>query len=251
MMRKCEELCSPLNLHFFFCYSDEMQKDVNEVELALYKLEKLSKGCMKVTPKNWRDYGIVDNHYSKEKLQDVYDKEIVKCDYVVFLFYNYFGKNTMHEWYLCRTSVNEKPKILLGIKQDEGSRIPLQEMRNIFNSGDHIIDVAYKEIGSFISVVEKELLKLFAEKMKNITALLQNESKRKTLSSEQVEKLEMERERIGSIVNQKVVLGPEFNVPMAPETKFIVPSLGELSGPKKEGRGLSSRRTSSCKGRKL
>lgn len=196
---KIEELSSPLNLDLFFCYSDEMARDVTAIENALFRFGAEFKGSINLNFAKWRDYGMIDNHSSEKQIQDFFNQEILKRDYVVFLFHNSFGRNTMIEWNLCRNNPNKTPKILLGIKHNKNSRLSVCDVRNILNSGNYIIDVQYARVSRFANAIKREILRRLNERMREVRMFLMN-PKEWNLSYKQVQDLEKMQERIGHVI---------------------------------------------------
>ena len=196
VLNKIAEYGSSLNLTFFFCYSDEMQNDVNAIEFALRKFEDSCNGNIKLGFKTWKDFGVIDNHNSEKQIQELFDEEILKRDYVIFLFYRNFGENTMHEWNLCRNNRADKPKILLGIKHNKNSEFTVEQIRKKLNSGRYIIDVKYGKVSIFIDAIKKELVKQLNNRFKELRGLLCNTDLIRRLSPEQLTALEVKRDEL-------------------------------------------------------
>lgn len=98
---------------------------------------------------HWTDLGLFSTHNTKRNIQSVFDEVILKSDYVVFIFGDRFGKNTMHEWDICIHNNKRKPTILLGLQQISSNIVSAEEKRIRLGSKDIVLDCAYSDIIEF------------------------------------------------------------------------------------------------------
>lgn len=123
-LRKALKLMHPEKLRFFFCFSDDVKNDI--ITLKQNLRERTNLRC-ELLLEHWADLGLFSTHNTKRKIQSVFDEVILKSDYVVFIFGDRFGKNTMHEWDICIHNDKRKPAILLGLQQIPSNIISAEE----------------------------------------------------------------------------------------------------------------------------
>lgn len=140
------KLLEPERIRFFFCFSDDVKNDIITLH---YDLSKRNHIIGELHLDDWTDLGLISVTDTKQNIQSVFDKEILKSDYVVFIFGDKFGTNTMHEWDICIHNKKRKPKILLGLKQTTANTISAEEKRLKLGSKYVIVDCAYSNIIEF------------------------------------------------------------------------------------------------------
>lgn len=146
VLNKINKLLEPEKIRFFFCFSDDVKDDI----IALhYDLSKRNHIIGELHLDDWTDLGLISVLDTQHNIQSVFDKEILKSDYVVFIFGDKFGANTMHEWDICLHNTKRKPRILLGLKQTSANTISAEEKRLKLGSKYLIVDCAYSNIIEF------------------------------------------------------------------------------------------------------
>lgn len=169
------ELLELEKIHFFFCSSDDVKNDRKEFRYSLSRKNYILGELHLV---DWTDLGLINTHDTQQNIQSAFDEIILKSDYVVFIFGDKFGANTMHEWDICIHSTKRKPRILLGLKQ---TSINTEEKRSILDSRNIIVDCAYSNIVEFEQKIVDVLIarqkkridkvkKIIKEHRKNLTA---------------------------------------------------------------------------------
>lgn len=114
-LQKVIELLEPETIHFFFCSSDDVKDDRKELR---YNLSKRNYILGELHLDDWTDLGLINTQNTQQNIQSAFDEKILKSDYVVFIFGDEFGTNTMHEWNICIKNTKRKPIILLGLKKN-------------------------------------------------------------------------------------------------------------------------------------
>ena len=191
---KIKRFITPLHLKFFFCFSDDVQDDVRLLKERLYSWTKDMNMFIDLELKDWCDVGTIDLHYTKHTNQDVFDKMILQSDYVVFLFHNQFGMNTLHEWQLCSENKKQKPRRFLGLKQTEKNRNRIDEIKDRLKT-DNIIFVKYSQIDQLALAIIRTLLKRCNARQRSLNKVLTDTDLSQLLSA-------YERKRLIRISNK-------------------------------------------------
>lgn len=173
-LRKALKLMHPEKLRFFFCFSDDVKNDI--ITLKQNLRERTNLRC-ELLLGHWADLGLFSTHNTKRKIQSVFDEVILKSDYVVFIFGDRFGKNTMHEWDICIHNDKRKPAILLGLQQIPSNIISAEEKRIRLGSGDIILDCPYSDIVEFEQKIVDVLKARNNKRMDEVEAILSKMSK--------------------------------------------------------------------------
>lgn len=137
------ELLELEKIHFFFCSSDDVKNDIKELRYSLSRKNYILGELHLV---DWTDLGLINTHDIQQNIQSTFDEIILKSDYVVFIFGDMFGANTMHEWDICIHNTKRKPRILLGLKQ---TSINTEEKRSKLDSRNIVVDCTYSNIIGF------------------------------------------------------------------------------------------------------
>lgn len=145
-IQKALRLIRPEKLRFFFCFSDDVKNDI--ITLKNNLRERTNLRC-ELLLEHWANLGLFSTHNTKRNIQSVFDEVILKSDYVVFIFGDRFGKNTMHEWDICIHNKKRKPTILLGLQQIPSNIISAEDKRIKLGSKDIVLDCAYSDIIEF------------------------------------------------------------------------------------------------------
>lgn len=176
------ELLEPEKIHLFFCSSDDVKNDRKELR---YNLSRRNYLLGELHLDDWTDLGLINTHNTQQNIQSAFDEKILKSDYVVFIFGDKFGANTMHEWDICIHNTKRKPKILLGLKQ---TSINIEEKRLRLDSRNVVVDCVYSNI---IEFEQKIVDVLFARQNKRkAKALKIIEKHRENFSSSDWQKIE-------------------------------------------------------------
>ena len=146
----------PITYKIFFCFSEEVRNDVNNLKLKLDSLSEDLAYVINLETKSWDDYKELDMHGKDMTLQEFYDKEILKSDLAVFLYKNNWNPNTRHEWNLCLSNTRPKPNILLGIRAD--SKKNIEEIRKELGHRDVIIDISYLDVYQILSAIQYKIM---------------------------------------------------------------------------------------------
>lgn len=145
-LRNVIKLLELEEIHFFFCSSDDVKNDRKELQ---YNLSRRNYILGELHLEDWTDLGLINTHNTQQNIQSAFDDKILKSDYVVFIFGDEFGTNTMHEWDICIKNKKRKPIIFLGLKQTATNTICAEGKRSKLGSRNVIVDCAYSNITEF------------------------------------------------------------------------------------------------------
>lgn len=103
--------------------------------------------------------------------QEIFNKQILKSDYVIFLIKNEFGANARQEWDLCINSSKTKPRIMLGIRIDPQGK-SVETIREELGSKDILIDTAYENLDTFIlsiiHAIDSDIINTLSRELRKI-----------------------------------------------------------------------------------
>ena len=207
------ELLESEKIHFFFCSSDDVKNDIKELRYSLSRKNYILGELHLV---DWTDLGLINTHDIQQNIQSVFDEIILKSDYVVFIFGDKFGANTMHEWENCIHNTKRKPRILLGLKQ---TSINTEEKRSKLGSRNVVVDCAYSNIIEFEQKIVDVLIA--RQKKRKDKALKIIEKHMENFSSSDWQKIESKCTEIEKHAK-------EYNVPISEsiiEIKQMAPKL--------------------------
>lgn len=117
--RKVEKLKNTAKVKIFFCFSDEMQNDVEKLRNVIMDKQDLFKN-LDISLCYWKNEKIFQVHPKEPDFQDMLNMSILESDYVVFLMKNTPGPHTIEEFKICvnnEITHNKvlKPKVILGV----------------------------------------------------------------------------------------------------------------------------------------
>lgn len=161
----------------FIASSKELEQDRREIELLIARINYswVEQKEIYLKPVIWEDFLDV---MSKTRLQDEYNKEIVKCDIFLMLFQSKVGKFTLEEF---KTAVgefkaNNRPFIFtyfkdLAVTQAQSSdelAESLQKFQKLLSKLGHFKST-YKNIDEFKYKFKDQLGKLAANKFEKLS----------------------------------------------------------------------------------
>ena len=136
-----------ITIKVFFCYSSNMKQDEQDLYAALSRYNWPYKRVVDLELVDWLSF-LKTKNGKRLTPQEIFNKQILKSDYVIFLIKNEFGPNARQEWDLCINSSKTKPRIMLGIRIDPHGK-SVETIREELGSKDIIIDTAYENLDTF------------------------------------------------------------------------------------------------------
>ena len=120
---------------------------------------------------NGKKYTAKTNKKGVATVQEIFNKQILKSDYVIFLIKNEFGPNARQEWDLCINCSKTKPRIMLGIRIDPHGK-SVETIREELGSKDIIIDTTYENLDTFmlsiIQAIDSDIINSLSRKLRKI-----------------------------------------------------------------------------------
>lgn len=216
-LKKAIELLEPETIHFFFCSSDDVKDDRKELR---YNLSRRNYILGELHLEDWIDLGLINTQNTQQNIQSAFDEKILKSDYVVFIFGDEFGTNTMHEWDICIKNTKRKPIILLGLKITSTNTICAEGKRSKLGSRNVIVDCVYSNITEF--------------EQKIVDVLIERQNKRKDKAIKIIEEHWKNFSRSDwQIIESKCVeienRAKEYNVPISDSIIGIKQMVSRLS----------------------
>lgn len=159
-----------ITIKVFFCYSSNMKQDEQDLYAALSRYNWPYKGVVDLELVDWLSFLKTKNGKILTP-QEIFNKQILKSDYVIFLIKNEFGPNARQEWDLCINCSKTKPRIMLGIRIDPHGK-SVETIREELGSKDIIIDTAYENLDTFmlsiIHAIDSDIINSLSRKLRKI-----------------------------------------------------------------------------------
>lgn len=159
-----------ITLKVFFCYSSNMKQDEEDLYVALSRYNWPYKDVVDLELVDWLSY-LKTKSGKILTPQEIFNKQILKSDYVIFLIKNEFGPNARQEWDLCINNSKTKPRIMLGIRIDPHGK-SVDTIREELGSKDILIDTAYENLDSFmlsiIHAIDSDIILSLSRRLRKI-----------------------------------------------------------------------------------
>lgn len=159
-----------ITIKVFFCYSSNMKQDEEDLYVALSRYNWPYKDVVDIELVDWLSY-LKTKSGKILTPQEIFNKQILKSDYVIFLIKNEFGPNARQEWDLCINCSKTKPRIMLGIRIDPHGK-SVETIREELGSKDIIIDTAYENLDTFmlsiIHAIDSDIINSLSRKLMKI-----------------------------------------------------------------------------------
>ena len=159
-----------ITLKVFFCYSSNMKQDEEDLYVALSRYNWPYKDVVDLELVDWLSY-LKTKSGKILTPQEIFNKQILKSDYVIFLIKNEFGLNARQEWDLCINNSKTKPRIMLGIRIDPHGK-SVDTIREELGSKDILIDTAYENLDSFmlsiIHAIDSDIILSLSRRLRKI-----------------------------------------------------------------------------------
>lgn len=159
-----------ITIKVFFCYSSNMEQDEEDLYVALSRYNWPYKDIVDLELVDWLSY-LKTKSGKILTPQEIFNKQILKSDYVIFLIKNEFGPNARQEWDLCINNSKTKPRIMLGIRIDPHGK-SVDTIREELGSKDILIDTAYENLDSFmlsiIHAIDSDIILSLSRRLRKI-----------------------------------------------------------------------------------
>lgn len=159
-----------ITIKVFFCYSSNMKQDEEDLYVALSRYNWPYKDVVDLELVDWLSY-LKTKSGKILTPQEIFNKQILKSDYVIFLIKNEFGPNARQEWDLCINNSKTKPRIMLGIRIDPHGK-SVDTIREELGSKDILIDTAYENLDSFmlsiIHAIDSDIILSLSRRLRKI-----------------------------------------------------------------------------------
>lgn len=159
-----------ITIKVFFCYSSNMKQDEQDLYVALSRYNWTFKDVVDFELVDWLSF-LKTKNGKKLTPQEIFNKQILKSDYVIFLIKNEFGPNARQEWDLCISNSKTKPRIMLGIRIDPHGK-SVDTIREELGSKDILIDTAYENLDSFmlsiIHAIDSDIILFLSRRLRKI-----------------------------------------------------------------------------------
>lgn len=159
-----------ITIKVFFCYSSNMEQDEEDLYVALSRYNWPYKDVVDLELVDWLSY-LKTKSGKILTPQEIFNKQILKSDYVIFLIKNEFGPNARQEWDLCINNSKTKPRIMLGIRIDPHGK-SVDTIREELGSKDILIDTAYENLDSFmlsiIHAIDSDIILSLSRRLRKI-----------------------------------------------------------------------------------
>lgn len=159
-----------ITIKVFFCYSSNMKQDEQDLYVALSRYNWTFKDVVDFELVDWLSF-LKTKNGKKLTPQEIFNKQILKSDYVIFLIKNEFGPNARQEWDLCISNSKTKPRIMLGIRIDPHGK-SVDTIREELDSKDILIDTAYENLDSFmlsiIHAIDSNIILFLSRRLRKI-----------------------------------------------------------------------------------
>ena len=159
-----------ITIKVFFCYSSNMEQDEEDLYVALSRYNWPYKDVVDLELVDWLSY-LKTKSGKILTPQEIFNKQILKSDYVIFLIKNEFGPNARQEWDLCINNSKTKPRIMLGIRIDPHGK-SVDTIREELGSKDILIDTDYENLDSFmlsiIHAIDSDIILSLSRRLRKI-----------------------------------------------------------------------------------
>jgi len=159
-----------ITIKVFFCYSSNMKQDEEDLYVALSRYNWPYKDVVDLELVDWLSY-LKTKSGKILTPQEIFNKQILKSDYVIFLIKNEFGPNARQEWDVCINNSKTKPRIMLGIRIDPHGK-SVDTIREELGSKDILIDTAYENLDSFmlsiIHAIDSDIILSLSRRLRKI-----------------------------------------------------------------------------------
>jgi len=159
-----------ITIKVFFCYSSNMKQDEEDLYVALSRYNWPYKDVVDLELVDWLSY-LKTKSGKILTPQEIFNKQILKSDYVIFLIKNEFGPNARQEWDLCINNSKTKPRVMLGIRIDPHGK-SVDTIREELGSKDILIDTAYENLDGFmlsiIHAIDSDIILSLSRRLRKI-----------------------------------------------------------------------------------
>lgn len=112
-------------VRIYFCYSSEMDEDIDRLQILIRDKCRTSFPSLDVDYRNWRNERVFQLEPQYIEFQDYLNESILLSDYVVFLMWHKPGPHTIEEFKLCCGKTT--PRVILGVRDNDNAFVSLRQ----------------------------------------------------------------------------------------------------------------------------